>query len=103
MEKVIKLLERRKAAVKVELSYTEIGNKHYEKCINELNKEIQEIDMALKILLKQNYEIYGKQKQDSKTQDYENKYNYFKLFCILISLIQLCFIYLYGSYNEATT
>lgn len=50
MEHVTKLLKGRKAAAKLELSYCEEGNEHYDKAREKLTDEIKQLDKSLLIL-----------------------------------------------------
>jgi hypothetical protein len=50
MEHVTTLLKRRKEAAKVELTYCEEGNYHYDSARKKLINEIEQIDKALLIL-----------------------------------------------------
>ena len=50
MEHVIRLLKGRKSEVKLELSYCEEGNEHYDKVKDKLTEEIKQIDKSLLIL-----------------------------------------------------
>jgi hypothetical protein len=50
MEQVIRLLKGRKAAAKLELSYCEEGNEHYDKVRKERTEEIKQLDKSLLIL-----------------------------------------------------
>ena len=50
MEQVIRLLKGRKAAAKLELSYCEEGNKHYDKARKKRTEEIKQLNNALLIL-----------------------------------------------------
>lgn len=50
MEHVTTLLKRRKEAAKVELSYCEEGNEHFDNARKNLIEEIEQIDKSLLIL-----------------------------------------------------
>ena len=50
MEHVIRLLKRRKEAAKVELTYCEDGNKHFDSARKKLTEEIKQLDKSLLIL-----------------------------------------------------